>query len=410
MGFEKKIARVFIYIYAVLCFCQAKTLKIPIGKYNVAFIYFIYIIFAFLLMIFVFRNQYKYKINDSYTKFITTMLVWQLFNLPFGLINGIEGWLLLTRLVVIFFVSGYMLKVYVTSMEMLKKVFLLSYLGMMLQMFLGVFEHVTGIYFWTSTKELFESHPFFMAKKYPCAMQENPNDFACLMFFLIGMSYVYFKISKKTIMKVIAILVAGVSGYLIVASDSRGILLGIVVTVAHYVLSNAVGKVKKKRILQSCICIIIVFVFCIYRIEWFTHFFASKLDFDMSYGSEARRVELWTLALNEFVRTVGVGTGFHVGNTHCFWIEILSESGLVVFVLLIGFLLDLYKKLTLVISKKYIKETLLISAKVMRSVLIGMLIVLISPASVLNIYWIGFVFGIMAVFGSLVTKQMLEGQ
>ena len=59
------------------------------------------------------------------------------------------------------------------------------------------------------------TNAYFMAKRFPCAMQYNPNDFATLMFFSIFVSLVLFNIYKSKILKflctVIIILAKGIA-------------------------------------------------------------------------------------------------------------------------------------------------------------------------------------------------------
>lgn len=396
---KRKFCGGLLFVYAVTCFLQAQTLKINLAGINIAFnrIILVFFLLDFASSLIKKRGRLPYFRGNYYT-FLCVWLAWQAVNVIFGMTNGISGWINLTWRIIIFVVSAFALRKYITSLDLLYRFLKWVQAGMIIQIFIGMYEHITGIYHWTIYKEMFESVAFYMTKRYPCAMQTNPNDFALLMYFAILVSFVLLEAEQNKISKCISLSTIALSTYLIIISDSRSVLLGLIIAIISYFLFLILLRKKLKRGLLLSILVVLP-LFAAYVAMNFESF-AGKLSFDFTGSSESARMDMIVYGLKNAIFSYGMGTGVHGFAYHFFLVEILAECGIIVFVWFLVTIFRLYKSLKKIGSASNFARTRSV-ARVLRAGLVGYLITSIAPAISLNIEWLGLMIGIFAVFCSI---------
>lgn len=395
-----KIGKLLLYVYSLTCFFQAQTLKLHIAGMEIAINRILLIVFIFDLFFSYITTSRSKRLcfGGDYYCFLKVWLTWQAVTLCFGIRNGITGWIRLTWLILVFCVSAFALCKYITSIEQLYKLLCLMQIGILGQLLIGLYEHCTGIYYWTSYKEVFESAIWYKMKRYPCAMQTNPNDFAVLMFFGILFSMVMVGVYKNLIMKLISIFIIGMGMYMIIISDSRATLLGVVVAIVFYVAQMLLNKKKltNKGFILTLILVPIAMVCVLANADSI----ASKMSIDLAGASESARLNIYMKGFMDLLKSIGIGTGWHGGAYHCFAIEVLAESGIIVFIVFVLALWDIYRKLNYISKHGVIKRTVR-TANYLKAGFVGFLVASLSPASTLNIEWMGLMVAVFAVFSSL---------
>lgn len=401
------IGKFVLFVYALTCFLQAQTLKFKFGTIDIAFnriviVLFVLNMFFSYVISFESKKSLPYFKGNFYYRFLLIWLVWQVVNLPMGLSRGGLGWVKLTWLIFIFLSSSFILRKYIISLEMMYKLLGWLQVGALGQIIIGLYEHYTGIYHWTSNKELYAIAIFFQKKKYPCAMQENPNDFAVLMYFAVLISFVLLKVSKGIMRKSLSLIIIAVGLFLIFISDSRSVLLGVLVAIGYYFIPSFIKQEMPKKLV---VWIITIVPFIIAYVLANMDSVLSKLQFDLSGRSESDRLILFFKGLENVRDSMGIGTGSHDTPYHNFAIEVLAESGVIVFICFIIALWSVYKQIKYASLFSANKSTK-VAADIFRVGFVGYLITTVSPASSLNIEWLGLMVGIFAVFGTLAKKEM----
>ena len=116
------------------------------------------------------------------------------------------------------------------------------------------------------------------------------------------------------------------------------------------------------------------------------------------------RLDIYKDGFIDFIKTLGIGTGWHGVAYHSFAVEVLAESGIIVFICLVLAFFDIYKKLNYITRYEKNKRTLR-TANILKAGFIGYFVTSVSPASTLNIEWMGLMIAIFAVFCSLVNEE-----
>lgn len=142
------------------------------------------------------------------------------------------------------------------------------------------------------------------------------------------------------------------------------------------------------------------------RGDIFIELFKGRLQFNFSSGgSEKTRILLLIDSFKAFLESCGIGIGWHGTAWHNYVAEILAESGIVIFVCYIGYWVSLFKGMN--ITRKYgcDREERIISL-VFSGMMGGMLFAFIGPASILNIEWVGVIFGAIMLFISITNSRI----
>lgn len=403
-----KISRILIYIFGITCFFQAKFLKIHLFYIQIALNRVFILWFLFDIAISAIVAKRIIIPEEFFYKFVLIWIVWQSINFVQGAINNFSGWIRLSWLITIFLACSFYLKKYIKCYQEFLNLLGYFQIGILIQMFIGLYEHLTGHYIWTSNKELYSTVAWFINKKYPCAMQENPNDFAVLMFIGVFISFAMLLISKSKLIKINSLILILGGTYLIIVSDSRSTLLGLLIGGFCTLLSYFYDR--KPLTNKKFLTIIIVGFFCICFIflkrTYIFELINGRLVFDFSGGnSESVRWSLIKDGILAAVKSFGIGIGWHGTAWHNYGIEVLAESGIIIFMGYVFFWISLIKGVNR-IKKCHIKKEEQLIAHIFSGMLIGSMVSFISPASMLNLEWLGVVFGMFMVFVSISNKEI----
>ena len=396
-----RLKRVLLYLYAFSSFFQAQFLTINLHSFRLSIGRVLLLVFAIGLLL---RIGRSIVIPDDYLyRFLVILFFYQFINIINGLRFGIGKWLFLTYLVAIYYVLGMTLKKIDKNADFFKKILVASNLGILIQVGIGLFEHFTGIYLWTSSAELFSTVIYFKNMKFPCAMQENPNDFAFLMIVGMLVSAILLLKTKSIITKVFLTCIMGCEVYLIYVAGSRGVLLGLILAIV-YILSSEFFFKRNHTSKQIIITVLILTAFLMIFVLHFDKFIGeltSHLDFS---GGNSVRKGLIVQGINSLLQTLGLGYGVHgIAAWHNHFIEILAEFGIIIFVLFLRFYYELFKR-SKIVADRFPEERSI--CLLIRGFLLSLVFCFVSPASILNIEWYGFVVVMIIAFLSYYSKEV----
>ena len=181
----------------------------------------------------------------------------------------------------------------------------------------------------------------------------NYNSYVTFLCF--ALPFVFYRIvniSKVHLKTLLPILVILVSYFCILCNASRGGLLSITIMLFLYIIRSPKSKFKNYTLL-------LVFFIGAYVLIKFADIFFLAISARSSAGGlfeGSSRFEIWGVALQTFLHTLGFGTGiggisasmskFTTGIIvpHNLFLEILVEFGIIIFMIFIVFLLKLYYK------------------------------------------------------------------
>lgn len=384
------IKKYMLYLYAFVCFFQARflTIETPGFQLSIGRICFL----VFFLAMFVGKLRVP---KDYLYVYLGIWFVYQVMNIINGVRFGFGNWMLLTYFVGIYLVLAITIKEVITDLKGYKTLLVCLNCGILIQAVIGLFEHFTGIYFWTSSKELFSTVIYYMNKKFPCAMQENPNDFAFLMMVGIVISLILINKSKSKFIKVLWTATIVCEVYLIYVAESRGVMLGLIMGAVYVILANFLNNKQhsKKQVLLVTVAITGLLLVGVLNLEKFITELSSHFDFS---GGNTTRINLIAKGLESIFETFGLGYASHdVAAWHNHYIEILADFGIIIFIMLLRFYYLLFKRLKKVARNN---SELNYVCLLIRGFLISLIIAVVSPASILRIEWFGAIIATIVAF------------
>lgn len=239
---------------------------------------------------------------------------------------------------------------------------------------------------------------------YPVSTFLNLNDFALCMLFSIFICYICFVNAKHKIIKVAYIILMISSALLLVFTDSRGNLIGLILAISYYIFLKIKDN-KWKYPLLLFLSIIGLFILLFSNLPDYLYDAARNLmyEFEVSKSSDTIRLNLIKNGFIFFGDTFGFGTGAgnieywmanysvydtgNIVNIHNWWMEILVGYGFLIFALYIIFYVKLYK--TLYKKYKYSSDKLNNSISLgILCCMIGYIIASISSSSNIQAEWL----------------------
>ena len=269
--------------------------------------------------------------------------------------------------------------------------------GAALQSFIGWYEVFTMDYrFYDPTKvDYVVQYYQHFGVRFPIAMLGNPNDFSTLMLigFFIGISF--FLLTDKKVWKVVYLGLSISFAALIFFAESRANIIGLLLGIGILVFC-----LNHKK---SFVVIAIIGIACMFPQTWTLLEKMLKFKFTSDTGSDIVRVGLMKTGFDYFLKTYGFGVGagqfegwvqrygspYYIGeilNLHNWWMEILTDYGLIVFV---GYLIY-YIKLFLghfMYARKSENQQIKIVSVACCTALFGLTIALISASSNFSNEW-----------------------
>lgn len=278
------------------------------------------------------------------------------------------------------------------SMRDFKKVSLIILSIYILFCIVGLVEVFTGWHLPISAANMYRSSE----KGTPTSFFVNPNDFASFLTIYLPIIFIAYTLFKNKLIKFAIILISLCSVFLIVKTDSRANLLGILLFMIIYVaLVNS--KQKMKVFVATGIVIVLIITMSPVNIVNIVSDAVSSLksmNTDYSYGSMGIRKNLIKNGILMLKDTMflGVGAGnveanmskysainYTVGitNMHNFWIEILACYGVFIFIYFIYIFSNIFMTLVVMYRRVSNKE----DQSIIRLLLVSMIVFCISVVS-----------------------------
>lgn len=304
---------------------------------------------------------------------------------------------------------------YFSTIELLKKAAVAFELGIFVQGVIGWYEIFSRNYLFIEMTEKNVRSYLAGINRIPIAMQNNPNNFATMMF--CGAAIAGFLLINETRKnrKPLFFLMGINCIALLFLTTSRANILGVLVTVCVFLL---IGNRKKIALLIA----LLIIALCIPQT---TEYISDVLQFRFAEvnGSDSLRLGLLKTGLMYTYETFGFGTGagqieywiqtygspYNVGsitNIHNWWIELISNYGLFVFIGYIVF----YLKMMFTFKRKGNSDRTSPMAKTsifIFSVLAGYIVACISPSSLVNLEWSWVFMGLLISYMSIVENSIL---
>lgn len=238
----------------------------------------------------------------------------------------------------------------VTSFEQWLSLFNGVWWMMLLLVFWGLFEIVTGCYFFADLAKLDKYRTFFSSPwtRIPITHFANQNDYGVLLLAFVAMTPIQFQRARHFYYRLFCILVAVIASYLIYRTQSRMaiLMLGvwfIVFVLLHFDVSTTV---KRYRLLAIGIALLGIMAIVIKPsiLIKIKHIMLSQ--FNGVLTGDGARINLWKNGLLFLAETFGIGVGAgnievwmatdayyptnRLVNIHNWWLEIFVGYGVIV--------------------------------------------------------------------------------
>lgn len=207
-------------------------------------------------------------------------------------------------------------------------------------------------------------HAFVDApSRVPIALSGNPNDFALVVLFGIFIGFICFKINSTLLGKAVSLYAIASAGGLLMFTESRANLLGLILGLGLFVLLIFHDKKRTFLIILLGIAGFAVFATTSYY-SLVLEKISSIMQFNFNaaeFNSESVRINLIINGLYFIIKTCWIGTGAgnieywmehdtYVNtngyvNIHNWWVEILASFGALIFILYLVFYVCLFRNL-----------------------------------------------------------------
>lgn len=387
------MTNILLPVMAIGSFLGAAFISIDIGIAQLT-IFRIFLVFNIKLVFNYFKNKNKYQ---------TTLLlqIWILYSLVSILwVNNYYLWFKS----VFFLITG--LLACIEIIEYLKKeknlkilINWIIFIAIIFEM-VGLYEYFTGNYIFTKNKSWLDALEIYKFRS-PIFVSGNPNDYALVISFFLFVILIKYKESIKYHKKTFYLIMILISLFLIVVSTSRAVIIAVFVSLLFYFYMNR----KRNSLIRNIIFIITIIIISIILINILIKY--GLIEFNInSGGSDSIRLNLIKNGLYFLKNTafIGVGSGnvehwmskypkYFVGKTtnlHNWWIEVLVDYGIIIFVLYISYLVKIFNRLSLNDRNKRFKNYIVSMKAYMLCFFIGS----ITSSSNLNVEWHWIYYGI----------------
>ena len=244
------------------------------------------------------------------------------------------------------------------------------------------------------------AHYSTSSRRIPISWTGNPNNFALLMLFGIFICFICYRCRRKKWEGIASIAIGISSLVLALMTQSRAVLLGLIMSAAFYIIVVFRPKPKHLAILAGAAAVIALLIPNI-RESLF-----SLFRFDFKAGEMNSNSTRINLILNGFYflgRTFGIGTGAGgveswmaaspafptegIFNMHNWWMQVLTEFGVLIFAAYLIFYVKLFRDLY-----HGMRST---DDPTVKSICLGLLCCMvgfilggISPSSVMGMEWL----------------------
>jgi teichuronic acid biosynthesis protein TuaE len=408
------IEKIFCYLVFITGFFGVALFSINIGPFTL-FPYRIFLLF--LWFIFGLHTLVKGKIVFSQSKikwFIVLLFIW----LGYALVSS--AWsiskedairnivFLFTGVSVIFFSTHYFRKK--KELQILYNLWLYIF-GFLIV--IGFWEYLTGYHlpisgFFGETRTRF----MFM----PTGVFYNTNDYATFLALSIPFGIGIIRYGHKKYLRFSGLLCIISSFYLIVAAGSRANIIAVLFELTFILLFLLNFKRKIKSVIIIGVCAILLLIFLPSPVQEFFSQIGRELNSVVSEteqvtGSVSVRMNLVRNGLSFLYSTAGFGVGagnaeyymayfakyntFGITNSHNWWLEILINYGIFIFIGYVIFYIGIIRNLWKIYRKKQTRGEKMICEALLVS-LIGFFFASVSSSSIMafNPQWLLFAFAL----------------
>lgn len=204
----------------------------------------------------------------------------------------------------------------IKTKDIMKSILYILFTLFILHQLVGFFEIFTRHYFFNDMGQISGSS---LGK--PLTIFRNVNDYSTLIFFSVSISMIIFNISKRKIVKVIAILSILMTIVLLTYTSSRGNQLALIIFFLSFLtLEIKVSVMHFKKPLMIAIITLIIFVVLYFIfLELRLNIYGSLLTFFRHEGSNTYRVNMLLNGIVFLIKTFGFGVG--AGNIEHWMVE-----------------------------------------------------------------------------------------
>jgi len=310
----------------------------------------------FLLIYYLIQHNTKLKIKrNSYASLTVAMYifwwVWSVVSILW--VENIGSWLQAVFLLTLGISSIIALYFWTNNLEVWKVLVRISWGMMSILVLWGYYEIITNHYLFADLAELDKHNTFASAPmtRIPITHFANQNDYATMLFAYLSLTIVLYYLTSNIKKKMLYIIMGFSAVYLIYRTDSRMIILCLILyAIIHFALKFK-WDFKRKHYIATVILLAILFVGAIAfvpQVQNILDTFIYTGSSDIVTG-DTGRVNLLRNGLVFLGHTLGLGVGAgnietwmrnyrflptnNIVNIHNWWGEILVGYGLLIFIL-----------------------------------------------------------------------------
>lgn len=394
-----RILRILIYLCIFFSTFNASFLAINLFGFSIS-LFRILLILTLPIVLLKIRKEI-FSLNKKVLPYFIFMFVW----FCYALVSYLWIYDTFEWFQTLYFLWLGLLSIYLFSKIVTKEFFvkcLMSFsLASIVHIVIGAFEYSTGKYLFI----LDDYYLQYLHNKWPVSTFTNTNNYAFFLSLSVCIFIFLVKYSKDNIIKIIYLTSTIFAVLLICATESRGVVLALIIGTSILLLNKYVFYNYKKQFN------IIVYICCsTFLILLITFVLIGKMNLDFFQNPNNSNTIRLNLTINSFQFLIdsnylGVGAGNFeywinnfallptngIMNAHNWFLEILSEYGIFIFIGYIGFIVKLYIESQRESNNEFNES--------FRFLLIFFLVVFcigsISPSSILEMEWLWILFGVL---------------
>lgn len=403
-----------VALLIVLSLMGAQLFSLDVGVMQLS-AYRILLILSFILL-FVFGKNFLYRIKlvrkNKYLKFIAIWLVYSIVHvvLVANIIEWFRG--------ISYLIGGYAISIliflYVTDLDGFIRVSRFVVIAGFIIGLMALNEILTGNYYYLRDLNLefyqeYSIRESSINSRIPVVMFGNPNNYALFIYFSIVLTFALYCFESKKINKVVYLFVIVFFASLLVSTQSRSGLLGVIVFfgIMFFLFILRIGV----DAILSIIITVSFSIFCIYYFLTSGGFDAfDYLVFDSDVGSDKVRINLilngFQMLADSYLFGVGLGNievgmnnrnlmyTWGITNIHNWWMELLVSSGVIIFILYLNFYAKTLIQMFKLGNKSKTKKKIVIN-QIGFSFMISFFASAVGPSSLLPSEWFWALFGLI---------------
>lgn len=411
------------YLSVLASLIGASVLSIDLRVFQLSAFRIFILLITILSIILTFQSGGHIKLaknkNNGYS--IKFMIIWWFYSiLTIGWVQNYGNWFRTVYFISIGVISVIIYTKYFNTSENILKAFKSMSIMVILHNLIGWYEILFGNYLF-AVDDRITKYSYY---NYPVSMFNNTNNFALFMLFSVFISYVCMRNSKTKIMKSVYFAAILSSAYMILSTNSRASLLGLIISLMVFVYLSIAQKKWRYPILIFLFMSLIIILLLPSVFDNILYMFNKYMVFNSSVeqGSDFVRLNLIKNGFLFLFNTFGFGTGagniehwmenyavyntLGVVNMHNWWMEILVSFGILIFTLYMIFYIKLFKDML----KKYKSTNNIVDKSISISIIScmsGYIIASISSSSNIGAEWLWVFWAVAIAYQGLNTENVL---